>query len=100
MQSTKLLKNIKDLKNKKAKLDRAGETDRELLIKLMIYRECKESLDQRKKKVLKLYFESEHTQPEVADIIGKSTSTVGNDVKFIREQFSYLIDNEQLPVTF
>lgn len=100
MQSTKLLENIKDLKNKKAKLDRAGETDRELLIKLMIYRECKESLRDRKKRILELYFESEHTQPEVADIIGKSTTTVKNDIKFIRKRFSYLIDNEQLPVTF
>lgn len=100
MQSTKLLKNIKDLKNKKAKLDRTGETDRELLIKLMIYRECKESLRERKKRILELYFESEHTQPEIADIIGKSISTVKNDIKLIRKRFSYLIDNEQLPVTF
>lgn len=100
MQSTKLLKNIKDLKNKKAKLDRVGETDRELLIKLMIYRECKESLRERKKRILELYFESEHTQPEIADIIGKSISTVKNDIKLIRKRFSYLIDNEQLPVEF
>ncbi|MEC9490880.1 MAG: sigma factor-like helix-turn-helix DNA-binding protein [Halanaerobiales bacterium] len=100
MQSTKLLRKIKDLKNKKAKLDRAGETDRELLIRLMIYKECKNSLNNKQKRILELYFESGYTQTEVADIIGKSASTVGNYVKAIREQFSYLIDNEQLPVTF
>lgn len=92
MNAINLLENYTDLKTRKELLECQGKDNSELEAQIKSYNIIKNSLSERKQKVLEMYFEKEHGYYRIASEIGYSVSTVKRDINAIKAEFKKYLD--------
>lgn len=91
MNAVKFLKNIKLIRARKKLDEERGERDSDAEYQIACFKNCKEGLHEREKRVLELYYEKDYTQAEVASEMGLSQSTITRVVRKIKDKFEIML---------